>query len=389
MLNSFSRFEQTRGWTSEEQMVLEQVTRLAVEKIAPRAQGYDERKEFPWDNFKDFKELGLNGIFTPEAYGGSPISYRCYLEVVRIISEACAATGIIFGTNAATIKPILEFGSEDQKRRFVPIVAEGGLGALAITEPHAGSDGGNIRTKFRPDGDDIIINGEKIFITTGDVADIILLFGKWTELENSPRGVSAVILEKGTPGFDVVRLEKKLGTHASSTAALAFTDCRIPRANLIGNPGDGMKVMMAVLNKSRPSVAAQALGIASAAFNDMLAYTNERIQGGKRVIEHQANTFMVADLATELLSTRMFLDHVGLLVDQGVKDMSVEASMIKVKASDLAMRMTVEAIQMHGGHGYTTEHRVERLLREAKISQIWEGTNQIQRQVISRDLIAR
>jgi alkylation response protein AidB-like acyl-CoA dehydrogenase len=388
-VKSFEHFERSRNWTPEESILLEQVARLATEAIAPRAEGYDEHKEFPWKNIEDFRRLGLSGIFVPEEYGGSPITYRCYLEVIRIISAACAATGIIFGTNSATAKPIIEFGDVEQKKRFLPRFAEGGLGALAITEPHAGSDAANIRTKFRPDGDQIVINGEKIFITTGDVADIVLLFGKWAEIEDSPRAVSVVLVEKGMPGFETLRLEKKMGTHASSTAALAFSDCRIPRSNLLGKPGDGMKIMIATLNKSRPSVAAQALGIASAAFKDMLEYTSDRIQGGKPVVQHQANAFMMADLATELLSARLLLDHVGCLVDEGETDIGVEASMIKIKASDLAMRLTTEAVQMFGGHGYTREHRVERLMREAKITQIWEGTNQIQRQVIARDLTAR
>ncbi|MFG1346630.1 acyl-CoA dehydrogenase family protein [Xanthobacter autotrophicus DSM 431] len=388
-MKSFAHFEQSRRWSTEEALVIDQVSRLAAEVIAPRAGQLDEEKAFPWANIQAFKEIGLNGIFVPEEYGGSPISYRCFLEVVRIISQACAATGIIFGTNSATVKPIVEFGTEEQKSRFLPRIADGGLGALAITEPHAGSDGGNIQTRFRPDGDDIVINGGKIFITTGDVADLVLLFGKWTEIENSPKAVSAVILEKGTPGFEVVRLETKMGTHASSTAELAFTECRVPRANLLGQPGDGMKIMMSVLNKSRPSVAAQALGIASAALGDMVAYANERRQGGKRIIEHQAIAFMIADLAIELLAARTLMDHVGQLVDDGVKDISVEASMLKVKASDLAMRLTTDAVQVFGGHGYVRGHRVERLMREAKITQIWEGTNQIQRQVISRDLIVR
>jgi acyl-CoA dehydrogenase len=239
----------------------------------------------------------------PEEYGGAPVTYRCYLETVRIISAACAATGIIFGTNSATAKPVIEFGTEDQKKRFLARFAEGALGALAITEPHAGSDAANIRTRFRPDGDQIIIDGDKIFITTGDVADVLLLFGKWTEIENSPKAVCVALVEKGTPGFETLRLENKMGTHASSTAALTFTDCRIPRSNLLGKPGDGMKVMIATLNKSRPSVGAQALGIASAAFEDMLRYTNERVQGGKPVVQHQANTFMMSDLATDLRRT--------------------------------------------------------------------------------------
>lgn len=385
----FAHFEQSRSWSDEEAMIIEQVSRLAAEVIAPNADRFDERKEFPWENFGLFKDIGLNGIFVPEEYGGSPVSYRCFLEIVRLISEACASTGIIFGTTGAVVKPILQFGTEEQKQRLLPVIAGGGLGAMAITEPHAGSDGSNIRTRFQPDGDEIVINGGKIFITTGDVADVLLLFGKWSDLEDSSKGVSAVIVEKGTPGFDIVRLESKMGTNASSTAELAFNDCRIPRANLLGNPGDGMKIMLNVLNKSRPSVGAQALGIASAAFNDAVAYANERQQGGRKIIGHQAIAFMLADLAIELLATRVLLDHVGRLVDEGVEDISVEASTIKVKASDLAMRMTTDAVQVFGGQGYVRGNRVERLMREAKVTQIWEGTNQIQRQVISRDLVAR
>ncbi|TNC93664.1 MAG: acyl-CoA dehydrogenase [Stygiobacter sp.] len=386
-MESFARFEQSRGWNEEETLVIEQVKRITTDIIAPNAEAFEGRKEFPWPNFEAFRQIGLNGIFVPEEYGGSPVSYRCFLEIVRIISEACAATGITFGTIGASIKPILEFGTEEQKLRFLPRFLDGAIGALALTEPHAGSDAGNMRTKFRPDGDDIIINGGKIFITSGNVADFILLFGKWTELGDSSKAISAVILEKGTPGFDIIRLESKMGTHASPTAEIAFTDCRVPRANLLGRPGEGMKIMLSVLNKSRPSVASQALGIASAAMNDMIAYANERVQGGKRIVEHQAIAFMIADLATELLAARLMLDHVGHLVDSGTRDMSVEASMLKVKASDLAMRMATDAVQVFGGHGYVKGHRVERLMREAKITQIWEGTNQIQRQVISRDLI--
>lgn len=388
-MNSMAHFEQSRSWSAEETIVIDQVARVAAEILAPNAGGLDERREFPWSNFAVLREIGLNGIFVPEEFGGAPVSYRCFLEVVRIISEACASTGIIFGTTGAVVKPILEFGTEEQKQRFLTVIAGGGLGAMAITEPHAGSDGSNIRTKFQPDGDDIVINGGKIFITSGDVADVLLLFGKWSELDGTSKAVSAVIVEKGMPGFEVVRLESKMGMHASSTAELAFADCRIPRSNLLGQPGDGMKIMLSVLNKSRPSVAAQALGIASAAFNDMVAYANERQQGGKRIIGHQAIAFMIADLAIELLATRVLLDHVGRLVDQGMHDISVEASMLKVKASDLAMHMTTEAVQVFGGHGYVKGHRVERLMREAKVTQIWEGTNQIQKQVISRDLIVR
>lgn len=388
-MKALERFETLRNWTADERFVIKQVAQLATGVFKPRAADYDERKAFPWENIQSLKDIGLNRIFIPAAYGGAPLSYRCYLEVVRIISEACASTGVIYSTNSATSRSIFQFGTEEQSQRFLPRIAAGGLAALAITEAHAGSAAGDMRTTFRPDGNDIVIDGEKIFITSGDVADIVLLFGKWSEMEPSSKAISALILERGTPGFDVMRLEKKMGMHASSTAALSFKDCRVSRCDLLGEPGDGMKILLATLNKTRPSISAQALGIATAAFNDMLAYTNERRQGGRRIVEYQANQFLMADHATNLLMARVFLDYVASLFDDGIDDIGVEASMVKTMSSDLAMRLTTDAVQMHGGCGYTREYRVERLMREAKVTQIWEGTNEIQRQLIGRDLVVR
>ena len=246
-----------------------------------------------------------------------------------------------------------------------------------------------MKTRFRPDGNDIVVDGSKIFISTGDVADLILLFGKWTEIDDARRSISALILEKGTPGFSVVRTEEKMGLRASSTAALSFDNCRVPRANLLGAPGDGLPIMLASLNRSRPSVAAHALGIATAAFKDMIAYTNERQQSGRKIVEFQANQFMIADLATELAFCEAWLDYVAGLIDRGASDFGLEASMAKLRASDLAMRLTTEAVQMHGGYGYCRDFRVERLMRDAKITQIWEGTNQVHRQLIGRSCVIK
>lgn len=370
-------------------MVLDQVQRAADEVIAPNAERYDRDSAFPWDNIKIINDLGLNTIFIPEEYGGSEMSYRLYLEVVRIISEACAATGIIYATNFHGMKPLVHFGTEEQKHRLLPVIAEGGLGSLAITEPGAGSDATGMRTSFTPDGDDIVIDGGKCFITNGDVADLILLFGKWSEIDDERKSISCLIFEKGTPGFSVERLEKKMGHRASSTAQISFNGCRIPRANLIGAPGDGLPILLASLNKSRPSIAAHALGIACAAFGDMVGYMNERRQSGRKVIEFQGNQFTLADLVTELAFTQHWLTYVAGLVDSGIDDMGMEASMAKLRASDLAMLMSTEAVQMFGGYGYCNDYRVERLMRDAKVTQIWEGTNQIHRQLIGRSLIER
>lgn len=385
----FEDIEARRGWSADEQLVLDQVRRVCDEVIRPNADRIDRTGEFPWDNVRALNALGLNGLFVPEAHGGAPMRFRLYLAVVKAISEACAATGIIYATTFHGMKPLIDFGTEAQKQRLLPAIAEGGLGALAITEPDAGSDATGMRTRFRPDGEEIVIDGGKIFITSGDVADRILLFGKWSEIDDAKAAISALVLEKGTPGFSVARLEEKMGHRGSSTAAIDFDGCRVPRANLIGAPGDGLKILFASLNKSRPSVAAHALGIARAAFGDMVAYMNERRQSGRRIVEFQGNQFSLADLATDLAMAEVWLDYVADLVESGASDFGLQASMAKMRASDLAMRIATEAVQMHGGYGYVRDFRVERLMRDAKITQIWEGTNQVHRQLIGRSFASK
>jgi alkylation response protein AidB-like acyl-CoA dehydrogenase len=385
----FGRLDEIPLLSNEERQLLDSVKALARDEIAPRAAAYDRSGEFPWDNVQAINALGLNAMFVPEAYGGAELSYAGYLACVREISAACASTGIIWATNFHAVKPLIEFGTEEQKKRLLPRVAEGALAALAITEPEAGSDATRMTTRFTPDGSDIVVNGGKTFITNGDVADLILLFGKWSELGDGRDAISALYLEKGTPGLTVLRKEDKLGHRASSTAALAFDNCRVPRANLLGAPGEGLRLLLAALNKSRPSVAAHALGIARAAFDDAVAYINERRQSGRRIVEFQGIQFLLADLATDLAMCEAWLWHVARLVDAGEGDIGTEASMLKLRASDLAMRIATEAVQLHGGYGYIKEYRVERLLRDAKITQIWEGTNQIHRQLIGRTFIEK
>lgn len=380
----FETQQRLRQWSDEERMALDQFQRLARELIAPNAQRYDQTGEFPWENIRALNELGANTIFVPEVYGGAPMSYRLYLEIVKTVSEACASTGIIYATTFHGMKPLIDFGNDEQRARLLPRIAEGGIGALAITEPNAGSDATGMTTSFTPDGDSIIVQGGKTFISNGDVADLILLFGKWSEIADSRKSISVLVFEKDTPGFEVLRLEDKMGHRAASTAAIAFNACRVPRGNLIGNPGEGLALLLASLNKSRPSVAAHALGIARAAFNDMITYMNERVQSGRRIVDFQANQFLVADLATDLAMTECWLDYVASLIESGGKDFGLEASMAKMRATDLAMRMSTEAVQMHGGYGYCKDYRVERLMRDAKITQIWEGTNQVHRQLIGR-----
>jgi alkylation response protein AidB-like acyl-CoA dehydrogenase len=389
MTGLLDRLDLLPGLPDEEAMLVRTVRQLAADVIAPRAAHYDRTAEFPWDNVKALNELGLNAMYVPEAYGGQLVSYGAYLACVREISKACAATGSVWSTNFHAMKPLIDFGTEDQKRQLLPKIAAGGLGSLCITEPHAGSDATGMRTRFTPEGDQIRIDGGKTFITNGDVADRYLLFGKWSEIEDPRQAISVLVVEGGTPGLSVVRTEDKMGIRASSTATLAFEDCRVPRANLLCEPGDGLRILLAALNKSRPSIAAHALGIARAAFEDGIAYINERRQSGRRIVEFQGIQFLLADLASELALCERFLWHVGALIDAGESDIGIEASILKLRASDLAMRMTTEVVQLFGGYGYCKDQRVERLMRDAKITQIWEGTNQIHRQLIGRSFVEK
>lgn len=388
-MNLLQRMDARLPLTSEEAMLLDSVKELCNSLIMPRAAAYDRSGEFPWDNVRAINALGLNAMFIPDAYGGSQLSFMSYLTCAREISKACASTGIIWATNFHAIKPLIEYGNEEQKLRLLPRIAEGGLAALAITEPSAGSDATGMRTSFTLDGDDIIINGGKTFITNGDVADLYLVFGKWSGIPDPKKSISVLVLEKGTQGLRVLGTEHKMGTRASSTASLAFDGCRVPRANLIGNPGDGLQILFGSLNRSRPSVAAHALGIARAAFEDAVDYINERKQSGKRIIEFQGIQFLLADLASELALCESWLWRIGEMVDAGDADFGIEASLLKLRATDAAMRITTDAVQLLGGYGYCNDYRVERLMRDAKITQIWEGTNQVHRQLIGRSFLKK
>jgi alkylation response protein AidB-like acyl-CoA dehydrogenase len=389
-MNVFERLDNVvHGFTAEERLLIDSVRGLARDRIGPRAAHFDECGDFPWESLKAINDLGLNAMFVPEAYGGAPMSYAAYLECVREISKACASTGVIWATNFHAAKPLIEFGTEEQKQRFLPRVALGAIGSLTITEPTAGSDATGMKTRFTPDGDGIVIEGTKTFITNGAHADLYLVFGKWSQLGDGREAISALVLEKGTPGLHVVREEDKMGLRASSTAALAFDGCRVPRTNLLGQPGEGLRILLASLNRSRPSVAAHALGIARAAFEDTVAYINARRQSGRRIVEFQGIQFMLADMATDLAMCEAWLWHVARLVDSQAETFGIEASMLKMRASDLAMRITTDAVQLHGGYGYCKDYRVERLMRDAKITQIWEGTNQIHRQLIGRSFMTK
>ena len=384
-----NRLDNSLDLPEEERLLLDAVRALCRDQIRPRAAAYDKSGEFPWDNIDGINELGLNGMFIPEEYGGAQMTYCAYLAAVREIGKACAATGLIWGTTFHAIKPVIDFANHQQKIHFLPRIAQGGLASLCITEPTAGSDATHMKTRFVPDGDHIVVQGGKTFISTGDHADLLVLFGKWSEIENDKKAISVILIEKGAAGLSVIGKEDKMGQRAASTVSLSFDDVRVPQENLLGEPGDGLKILFTALNKSRPSIAAHALGIARAAFEEAVAYINKRQQSGQNIIEFQGIQFMLADMATDLALCESWLWRIGAMIDQGEEDVSIEASMLKMRASDLAMRITTDAVQLHGGYGYCKDYAVERYMRDAKITQIYEGTNQIHRQLIGRSFIER
>jgi len=363
-MNLLEQIDASIGLNGEEQQLLDSVRQLCRDRIAPRATDYDRSGEFPSANIDDINALGLNMMFVPQAYGGALMSYRCYLACVREISSACASTGIIWATTFHGMKPLIEYGNEEQKSRLLPRIANGGLGSLAITEPDAGSDATGMKTRFTPDGDSIIVQGGKTFISNGDVADLYLVFGKWSEIDGEKESISALIFEADTEGFEVLRKEDKLGHRASSTAAIGFNGCRVSRSNLLGEPGEGLRILLNSLNTSRPSVAAHALGIARAAFEDALAWINERRQSGRRIVEFQGIQFLVAELAAELAQAESWLWHVGRLIESGEPDFGVASSVAKLRASEVAMRIATEAVQLHGGYGYIKDYRAERQIHK-------------------------
>jgi len=383
----FQRIGPARGFTDEESLLLDAVDRLVSEVVAANAEKTDRTAAFPWDNVAAINAIGLNQMFLPEAAGGNPLSYGAYLECVRRISAACAATGIIWATNFHATKPIIDFGTPEQVGRLLRPMADGGLAALCITEPEAGSDATGMRLRLTPDGGEVVVSGSKTFITNGDVADVLLVFGKWPGFDSDRAAITAVVVERGTPGLSVTGHIDKMGIRGSSTVTLAFDDCRVPRANVLGEPGQGLRILLASLNKSRPSVAAHALGIARAAFDAAVAYINERIQSGRRIIEFQGIQFLVADLAADLATTERWLWHVADLVDAGATDFAVEASLLKLRASDVAMRTATEAVQLHGGYGYMREFPVERFFRDVRLWTIASGTSEMMREIIARRLL--
>jgi alkylation response protein AidB-like acyl-CoA dehydrogenase len=376
--------------SDEEAMILDVVRQLVKERVEPRAAEIDEKAEFAWDIKDLFAENDLLGIPVPAEYGGLGGSFVTYVKVVEEVAKACASSALLIAVQELGALPIMIGGSEEQKRRWLPDLAGGKkLAAYALTEPGSGSDAaGSMRTKARRDGDDYVLDGSKIWITNGSVADVVTVFAV-TDPTKGPNGISAFVVEKGTPGFNVGKLEKKMGIRGSPTVELAFDNCRVPAANMLGEEGVGFKIAMKVLDKSRPGIAAQALGIAQGALDYATEYTKQRVAFGKPISQQQGLQFMLADMKTEVEAARLLLYEAARKCDENAPDVTTWAAMAKLKCGDVAMSVTVDAVQLLGGYGYSTEYPVERMMRDAKITQIYEGTQQIQRIVIARSMVGK
>jgi alkylation response protein AidB-like acyl-CoA dehydrogenase len=372
--------------TEQQIMIRDLARKIAREKIKPVAAKYDETEEFAWEIVKILVDSDLFGVYIPEAYGGLGGGVMDMCLVAEELSKACGAIALGFaGTGLGTF-PILLYGSDEQKKRFLPGIAKGRVAAFCITEAEAGSDAGSIKTAARKDGDHYILNGTKQWITNAGEAEVYTVIAM-TDKSKGARGASALIVEKGTKGMDFGKKEKKLGIRASATREVVFTDCRVPKENLISKEGMGFIVAMKTFDSSRPGVAAQAVGIAQGALDHAVEYSRKRVQFGQSISSFQAIQHMMADMATQIEAARALVYATARMVDSGAKSVAKESAMAKLFASDVAMKVTVDAVQIFGGYGYMRDYPVEKYMRDAKITQIYEGTNQIQRNVIAANLI--
>lgn len=372
--------------SEEHEMIRKMVRDFAKNEVAPTAAERDEEERFDRALFDQMAELGLTGIPWPEEYGGIGSDYLAYVIAIEELSRVCASTGVTLSAHTSLAGwPIFKFGTEEQKQKFLRPMAEGTkIGAYGLTEPGSGSDAGGMKTIAKRDGDHYVLNGSKIFITNGGIADIYVVFAL-TDPESKQRGTSAFIVESDRPGFSVGKKESKLGIRSSPTTEIMFEGCRIPVENLLGEEGQGFKIAMQTLDGGRNGIAAQAVGIAQGALDASVEYARERHQFGKPIAAQQGIGFKLADMATDVEAARLLTYQAAWLESEGLP-YGKESAMSKVFAGDTAMKVTTEAVQVFGGYGYTKDYPVERYMRDAKITQIYEGTQEIQRLVISRML---
>lgn len=372
--------------TEEQEMMRKIVRDFARAEISPRIERMEEGI-FPREILDKMANLGLLGITVPQAYGGSGMDFVSYIMAIHELSKVSATIGVILSVHTSVgTNPILYFGTEQQKQKYVPKLAAGEyLGAFCLTEPGAGSDAAGLKTRALKKGNQYIVNGSKVFITNGGEADTYIVFAS-TDPEAGSKGISAFIVEKNTPGFLVGKDEKKMGLHGSRTVQLTFEDMKVPAENLLGREGEGFKIALANLDTGRIGIAAQSLGIAEAAFTEAVQYARERRQFGKPIAAQQGIAFKLADMAANVEAARLLVYRAASMRAQGLP-CSKEASMAKLFASKTAVETSIEALQVHGGYGYTKDYAVERYLRDAKVTEIYEGTSEIQKLVISKHLL--
>ena len=373
--------------TEEQEAIKTMVREFAENEIEPIAADIDKSMEFPIENVKKMGKVGFMGMMVPPEYGGAGAGAISYVTAIQEVSKVCASTGVIMSVNNSLVcHPLLAYGTEEQKQKFLKPLASGEkLGAFCLTEPGAGTDASAQATTAVLDGDEYVLNGSKVFITNGSDADTFIVFAM-TDKSQGTRGISAFIVEKDTPGFTLGKYEDKLGIRASGQVELFFSDCRIPKENLLGKEGAGFKIAMGTLDGGRIGIAAQAVGIAQAALEESIKYSKERVQFGRPIATKQAIQWMIADMASRIEAARLLLYRAAAAKDAG-KRYSYEAAMAKLVASEAAMDVTTKAIQIHGGYGYTKDYPVERFFRDAKITEIYEGTSEVQRMVISGTLL--
>ncbi len=375
------------GLTEEQIMIRDLARKISVEKVKPVRAELDETGKFPWDLMNEFAKADLCGLYIPEKYGGFGGGCLEFCLATEEISRICGGVGVTFAASALGAFPILMFGTEEQKEKYLPDIASGKkLAAFGLTEANAGSDAAGIQTTAKKDGDYYILNGTKQWITNGGEAETYTVIAM-TDKSKGSRGATAFILEKGMKGFDFGKKENKMGIRASATRELIFQDCKVHKSQILGKEGMGFIVAMKTLDRTRPGIGAQAVGIAQGALDEALAYSKTRIQFEKPISSFQAVQHMLADMATQIEAARALVYATARTVDAGVQDISKDSAMCKLFASDVAMKVTTDAVQIFGGYGYMKEYPVEKMMRDAKITQIYEGTNQIQRNVIALSLI--
>ncbi|MBF0483636.1 MAG: acyl-CoA dehydrogenase family protein [Candidatus Omnitrophica bacterium] len=373
--------------TDEQKMIRDLCRQITDEKIRPVAAKYDESQEFPWDVVKVMADADIGGLYIEQKYGGMGGGIMELVIAAEEFSKGCGGIALCFAATALGTLPIILFGNEDQKQKYLPDIASGKkIAAFGITEPAAGSDASAMQTTADLKGDHYVLNGMQHFITNGGDAETYVVIAM-TDKSKGARGASAFILEKGMKGFTFGKKEDKMGIRASSTRELIFTDCKVPKENLLGKEGMGFVITMKTFDKSRPGIGAQAVGIAQGALDEAVKYARQRHQFGRSISSFQGIQFMLADMATEVEAARALVYSCARMIDSGAKDYSQYSAMCKLFASEMAMKVTTDAVQIFGGYGYIKEYPVEKYMRDAKITQIYEGTSQIQKNVIGLSLI--